>query len=439
MPSVDGMTTATAAAGATSGTTPTILRRLGVDTAYVLLGFPLAVVSFVVLVTGFALGIGLAITVVGLPVLAGALHAARAFADIERVSLGRVLGMPVPRPLYRTAEPGASVWRRTLIPLTDGQAWFDLAYGCLRLIVSVIAFAFTVTWWAGTLGGTFFWAYDWAIPRGPDNVQLNDLLGLGDTTAARLGLHTAIGLFFLLTLPLVVRASAALQAAFGRTMLSQVAEMRNRISVLEEQKRAAVSAETTALRRLERDIHDGPQQRLVRLAMDLGRAQQQMGSDPEAARVTLDEALAQTRETLAELRALSRGIAPPILVDRGLPSALAALAERGLIPIELSVDPSLGTATGRLDATAESTAYFVVAEALTNVAKHSRATRCWVSVHKDDGRLRISVGDDGQGGAHVAKGHGLAGIADRVRAHGGTLTVTSPPGGPTEIRADLPS
>jgi signal transduction histidine kinase len=433
------MTTATATVGTTSGTPPTILRRLGADTAYVLLGFPLAVASFVVLVTGLALGAGLAITVIGLPVLAGTLYAARALADIERLSLRQVLGVPVPRPLYRAAEPGAGTWRRILIPLTDGQSWFDLAYGCLRLIVSVIAFTFTVTWWAGALSGTLFWAYDWAIPYGPDNRELSELLGLGDSAAARIGLYTVIGLFFLLTLPLVVRASAALQASLGRTMLSRLAEMRNRISVLEEQKRAAVSAEATALRRLERDIHDGPQQRLVRLAMDLGRAQQQMSADPDAARRTLNEALAQTRETLAELRALSRGIAPPILVDRGLPSALAALAERGLIPIELSVDPALGTAVGRLDPTVESTAYFVVAEALTNVAKHSRATGCWVTVHRDDDRLRISVGDDGQGGAHVAKGHGLAGIADRVRAHGGTLTVTSPTGGPTEVRAELPS
>jgi signal transduction histidine kinase len=439
MPSVDGMTTATAAAGTTSGTAPTILRRLGVDTAYVLLGFPLAVLSFVVLITGFALGVGLAITVVGLPVLAGTLYAARAFADIERLSLRQVLDTRIPRPVYRTAEPGASVWRRILVPLTDGQAWFDLAYGCLRLVVSVIAFSFTVTWWAGALAGTFFWAYDWAIPYGPDDMQLNELLGLGDSTGARVGLYTAAGLFFLLTLPVVVRATAALQAAPGRAMLSQVAELRNRISLLEEQKRAVVSAETTALRRLERDIHDGPQQRLVRLAMDLGRAQQQMAADPEAARRTLDEALAQTRETLAELRALSRGIAPPILVDRGLPSALAALAERGLIPIELTVDPGLGTPAGRLDPTAETTAYFVVAQALTNVAKHSGATRCWVSVGKDGGHLQISVGDDGHGGAHLAKGHGLAGIADRVRAHGGALGVTSPAGGPTEIRAELPS
>lgn len=434
------MTTATANAGPTSdaGTAPTVLRQLAVDTGYVLLGFPLAVVSFVVLVTGLALGAGLAVTVVGLPILAGTLYAARGFADVERLSLPRVLRVPVPRPRYRTAGPETGRWRRLLLPLTDGQSWFDLLHGCLRLIVAVIAFGFTVTWWAGALTGSLYWAYDWAIPFGPDDVQLNELIGLGDSTAVRVGLNTAIGLFFLLTLPLVVRGCALLQAGLGRTLLSRLAEMHTRISVLEDQKRAAVSAETTALRRLERDIHDGPQQRLVRLAMDLGRAQHQLGADPDAARRTLDEALAQARDTLAELRALSRGIAPPILVDRGLPSALAALAERGVIPIDLTVDPGLGTSAGRLDATAESTAYFVVAEALTNVAKHSRASRCWVEVRPTGDRLRIVVGDDGLGGAHLSKGHGLAGIADRLRANGGTLAVTSPSGGPTEIRAELP-
>jgi signal transduction histidine kinase len=134
------------------------------------------------------------------------------------------------------------------------------------------------------------------------------------------------------------------------------------------------------------------------------------------------------------LRALSRGIAPPILTDRGLAAALHALAARGLIPVELSVDPELG----RLPAAVESTAYFVVAEALANVAKHSGATGCAVALRMVDGRLSVAVVDDGQGGAHVAKGHGLAGLTDRVRAAGGTLSVSSPAGGPTEIRAELP-
>ena len=143
------------------------------------------------------------------------------------------------------------------------------------------------------------------------------------------------------------------------------------------QKAAAVSAEATALRRLERDIHDGPQQRLVRLAMDLGRAEQQFATDPEAARATVAEALAQTRETLDELRALSRGIAPPILVDRGLQAALTALAGRCTVPVDLDAPP-----IARLDPAVETTAYFVVAEALTNVAKHSHAGEVQVSVQR---------------------------------------------------------
>ncbi|MFC0503658.1 sensor histidine kinase [Micromonospora costi] len=417
---------------------PTVSRQLFLDSGYVLLGFPLALASFIVLVVGLSLGVGLVVTVIGLPILSGVLHAARGFADIERLRLPGVLGQPRVRPTYRTADPGANTWRRIFVPISDTQSWLDLAHGILKLIVAVGTFVVTVTWWAGAIGGSLYWAYDWALPHGPDDTDLPELLGLGSSTAARVGLNTAIGIFFLITLPIVIRGCALLQARFARAMLTGVAEMRDRIIVLEEQKRAAASAEAAALRRLERDIHDGPQQRLVRLAMDLSRARQQLASDPEAAGRTLDEAVTQTRDTLAELRALSRGIAPPILVDRGLPSALAALAGRGLIPIELRVDPDLGTPEGRLDPAVESTAYFVVAEALTNVAKHSRATECQVSVLRSGRQLTVSVGDDGQGGAHVAKGHGLAGIADRIRAAGGELMVVSPAGGPTEVRADLP-
>ncbi|MFI7603859.1 sensor histidine kinase [Micromonospora sp. NPDC049366] len=418
---------------------PSIPRQLLLDSGYVLLGLPLALAGFVVLLVGSALSVGLVVTVIGLPILSGTLHAARAFADIERLRLPAVLRQPRIRPHYRTPEPGASAWRRIFVPIRDAQSWLDLAHGILRLIVAIATFVVTLVWWAGAVAGTLYWAYDWALPRGgPDDTDLAELLGLGGSAAARVGLHSAIGLFFLITLPIVARGCALMQAGFARAMLTGVAEMRDRITVLEEQKRAAVSAEAAALRRLERDIHDGPQQRLVRLAMDLSRARQQLASDPEAAGRTLDEAVAQTRDTLAELRSLSRGIAPPILVDRGLPSALAALAGRGLIPIELQVDPTLGTPGGRLDPAVESTAYFVVAEALTNVAKHSRATACQVGVERAESRLTVSVGDDGQGGAHLAKGHGLVGIADRVRAAGGELRVVSPAGGPTEIRAELP-
>ncbi|WP_089155347.1 sensor histidine kinase [Micromonospora sp. NBS 11-29] len=411
-----------------------LLRRLAGDSGYVLFSLPLALVGFVLAVTGIALTAGLLVTTLGLPVLAGVLYAARGLADLERLRLPGVLGRPRVRPLYLTPARGSRFWRRVFTPMRDPQSWLDLLHALLRLLVTLPTFVVLLVWWALALTGTLYGAYDWAIPRGPDDQDLSQLLGMGDGTGARIAMNTAIGLFALFTLPLVARACARIQAGLAYSLLTGVAEMRQRITTLEEQKLAAASAEATALRRLERDIHDGPQQRLVRLAMDLGRARHQLAADPEAARRTLDEAVTQTRETLDELRALSRGIAPPILVDRGLPSALAALAARALVPTELVVDDELG----RLEPGLESTAYFVVAEALTNVAKHSRATACRVEVARKVGRLEITVGDDGIGGAHLAKGHGLSGIADRVRAAGGTLEVASPAGGPTRIHAELP-
>lgn len=412
------------------------IRQLGVDTGYVLLGFPLAVVSFSIVVAGMSAGLGLLIVVVGLPVLVATVFVARVLADIERLRFPSVIRRPRTRPQYRKAAPGASVWKRLVTPLGDGQSWLDLAHALARFPVSVAAFCVVVSWWAIAVAGSLTAAWDWAIPRGPDNTSLAQLVGLGDSAFARIGFQTVIGLIFLVTLPWAVRACALVDAGLARVLLTGVAEMRQTITVLTEQKSAAASAEAHALRRLERDIHDGPQQRLIRLAMDLGRARQH--SAPGPVRDTLDEAIAQTQETLDELRALSRGIAPPVLTDRGLPSALAALAVRCTVPVELVVDPELGTPVGRLDPSVETAAYFAVAEALTNVAKHSGAMHCWVTVASGPNRIRVEIVDDGIGGAHVAKGHGLSGLVDRVRAGGGTLEVDSPNGGPTTIKVELP-
>jgi signal transduction histidine kinase len=438
MPSVESMTTASTLADTAQAERVGFLRQLGVDTGYTLLGFPLAVVSFSVIVTGLSAGLSTLVIVVGVPILTGTLFIARAFADIERLRIPAVLRRPRTRPIYRAAQPGAGVWKRIVTPLTQVQFWLDLAHGILSFPIAVATFCIVVSWWAAAIGGTLTIAWDWSIPRGPDNQSLAQLIGLGDSAFARIALQTAIGVVCLITLPIVVRGCALISAAFSRFLLTGVAEMRQTITVLTEQKAAAASAEATALRRLERDIHDGPQQRLVRLAMDLSRARQHVDTDPDALRDALDEALSQTQETLDELRALSRGIAPPVLTDRGLPSALAALAVRCTVPTELAVDPELGMPAGRLDAAVETTAYFAVAEALTNVAKHSGAGNCWVTVAHGPGRIGVEIVDDGDGGAHMAKGHGLAGLADRVRAAGGTLTVVSPPGGPTTIGVELP-
>ena len=427
-------------AGRQGGMFRLMLRQLGIDSGYVLTGFPLAVASFVVILTGLALGAGLAVIWVGVPTLALVLFGARGFAEVERVRFPPVLGIPRRRPTYRTPPPDASWLRRALGPITEGQYWLDAMHGLLVFPIALGTFVITFTWWALALGGLLYPLYGWAIPGNRSNNELPELLGFPDTLTVRIVAYLGIGAFALLTLPFVVRGCALVQAWFGRAMLNSVADLRQEIQGLTVEKRtaqaqtaAAVSAEATALRKLERDIHDGPQQRLVRLAVDLGRARHQFDSDPELARRTVDEAIAQTRETLDELRQLSRGIAPPILTDRGLGAAIAALAARSIITVDLDI-----TGVGRLPAVTEQTAYFVVAEALTNVAKHSDGSACLVSLKVDRPWLRIRVSDNGSGGAHVSKGHGLAGLADRVHAAGGELQVTSPQGGPTDIYAEVP-
>ncbi len=440
MPSVNDMTTTSAPAEFDPGLAHRLLHRLGQDTLYILIGFPLGLVTLALSMVGFFFGLGTAIIWIGLPALAGTIMMARGFATLERARLAPVLGRRLPHPVYKRAPREASIPRRLFVPLSDGQSWLDLLHAMFRFLPSTIALALAVAWWAGALGGLTFPLWDWSIPRGVDDQDLPELLGLGDANSTRIVFHMVLGFFFAGTLLPVLRGLALMEALFARGLLSGVNELREQVASAEAardtaqaQKAKAVSAEATALRRLERDIHDGPQQRLVRLAMDLGRAQQQFSTDPAAAQATVAEALAQTRETLDELRALSRGIAPPILVDRGLQAALTALAGRSTIPVDLDAPP-----IARLDPALETTAYFVVAEALTNVAKHSHAGEVQVSVRRAATGLLITVADDGVGGASLAKGHGLAGLSDRVEAAGGVMSLVSPAGGGTTLTVALP-
>ncbi|MEU4238754.1 sensor domain-containing protein [Actinoplanes sp. NPDC026619] len=416
-----------------------VIRQIGIDTQFVLLGFPLGIIAISLAMPLFWLGVGTTIIWIGLPILMGTMYMVRGLATVERARIGPVFGRRFQHPYYKT-RPDAGPIGRMLTPLIDGQSWLDLLHAIFRFIPSTIAFVFVVTWWSGALGGLSWGLWGWSLPSGPDDQDLPELLGFDSSYGTKVAFYLAAGVFFLGTLYWVVRAAALLEAYFAKGLLSGVNDLREQVAaanaarqVAQEQKAAAVSAEATALRRLERDIHDGPQQRLVRLAMDLGRAEQQFATDPDAARATVAEALTQTRETLDELRALSRGIAPPILVDRGLQAALTALAGRCTVPVILEA-PQFE----RLDPAVESTAYFVVAESLTNVAKHSNAGEVLVSVQRAVSGLLVEVADDGVGGASLAKGHGLAGLDDRVRAAGGVLHVESPVGGGTRLTAALP-
>ena len=413
---------------------PGAVRRMLADSFYLLLGLPITIASFTVLVTGLSLAAGLLITVIGIPVAVGTLFAAEWFGRLDRLRL-RGRGTVLPPLVYAPAR-GTGL-RGMFSVLADPLRWGAVLHGIGAMALSIVTWTVLVTWWAGALGGLTYWFWERWLPNPEENVTLVELLDLSITESQ---LYLLIGLFFAITLIPVIRWCTNLHAGWARLLLSgqSSALLKAQVRDLEARRTAAASAETQSLRRLERDIHDGPQQRLVRLGMDLSVAERHLEDDPAAAREMLAAARAQAAETLAELRALSRGIAPPILADRGLEAALAAVAARSTVPTTVDVDLPTDE---RPVAAVESAAYFLVSEALANTAKHSGATRAAVRVWANGTQvrvLRVEVTDDGRGGADVGKGHGLAGLADRVEGLGGLLTVVSPAGGPTVVQATLP-
>ena len=323
--------------------------------------------------------------------------------------------------------------RALLTPLRDAQSWLDLLWCVIALATGTVAFVITVVWWAAVLNGLSYWFWERFVPRDPDGTTLASLIGLGESRAADILVQTGIGVVALLTLPLAVRLAATVHGSVARVLLCSRVEMVGRMVRMEESRESAHRAEAHSLRRLERDIHDGPQQRLIRLGMDLGRARRQLSEDPDVAAATIDSALAQTRETVEELRALSRGIAPPLLVDRGLAVAVREMAAGQPIPVDVTFD-----VPRTLPQQVETAAYFVVAESLTNIAKHSRAARAEIALREDAGRLVVTVDDDGRGGARLASGRGLDGLRERLAGVDGSLVVASPDGGPTRVRAEVP-
>jgi signal transduction histidine kinase len=237
----------------------------------------------------------------------------------------------------------------------------------------------------------------------------------------------------------VTRAMGMMHSSLARVLLGpsesqlETLQLRARADHLQASRARGVDAAESERRRIERDLHDGAQQQLLAVAMDIGRARAKLDTDPEAARALIEQAHAGTREVIGELRNLARGIYPAILTDRGLDPALSSLAARAPVPVEVSVDLS-----DRPPAAVESIAYFIVAESLANIAKYARATRASVTVHRDQYWVVVEIADNGVGGASAQPGGGLSGLADRAATIDGLLTVNSPPGGPTVIRADLP-
>jgi len=403
------------------------------DTAYALAALPVSLTALVVVITIVTSGLGLSVILGGVFVLVVGVYAARGFAYADRRRLAALSGRAMPGPAYLRAGTDDGFWRRTLTPLRDPQSWLDVVWSLVGWTTGTVAFAVAVTWWSTVLGGMTYWLWSWWLPRGDDDAGLAELIGLGDSRRADIGLISVIGFAALVTLPFALRFAATVHASLASVLLTSRAELQRRVARVEESRESAHRAEAESLRRLERDIHDGPQQRLIRLGMDLGRARVQLTDDPETAARTLDAAVAQTRRAVEELRALSRGIAPPLLVDRGLAAAVAEMADGQPIPVRVVAD-----IPAELPPAVETAAYFVAAEALTNVVKHSGADRVDLILDVTDGRLRVTVDDNGCGGAVATPGHGLAGLRERLAGVDGQLHLVSPQGGPTRLRAEVP-
>ena len=333
------------------------------------------------------LGFPLVVVWVGIPLLFAMIVTLRPIANVHRRYAGALIGREVGSPYLRPT--GGNLLLRLRGLLVDPATWRDLAWlavnGTVGLVLCIVGIV------EGILDLIFWW-----LPPG-----------------------------------MMVRVHAylacALLAPNERTSLAQ------RVQQLTESRAETVDTSAAELRRIERDLHDGAQARLVALGMSLGLAEEQLARDPDSARALLAEARETSSAALAELRDLVRGIHPPVLADRGLVGAVRALCLAAPIPIEVTDD-----LRGRLPAPVESAAYFALAEAVTNVIKHSGATAASVRIEHREGLLRLQVSDDGAGGADESRGTGLRGIGRRLSAFDGGLDVTSPAGGPTVVTMTLP-
>lgn len=390
---------------------------------------------FVVLVTGVSLGLGLATIYVGLLILAALPFCWRAGARLERHVIRVAFGETI-RPLYRTAPHGSRLHRARLM-VTDPATWKDLAYLLVLFPLGTLWTALTATVWGHVLTLAASPAYIYAVP----GRRIDWLVFSGHTLTLdswwTIALACIVGLILTVPAAWIMLGAGRLHLMTARTLLgvSRTQQLRAEAIRMRESRDRTIDAAAAERRRIERDLHDGAQQRLIVLAMDLGMAQSKLDTDPGAAGTLIAHAQAEAKRAIAELRDLARGIHPAMLAERGLDASLSALAGRSPVPVDIRV-----TLPSRPSLEIETVLYFVVSEALANIAKHARASRAWVRIDSDPttGVVHAEIADDGTGGATVAAGGGLAGLAARVAAVGGTLTVTSRPDAATLVHAEVP-
>jgi signal transduction histidine kinase len=358
-----------------------------------------------------------------------------ATAAVERRLARGLAQTQIPSPYQAPRGPTLASWYRSRA--SRAATWRDLGYLLLTIPLGLVwaAAAYLLFIVPLLLSTTLFWY--WVAPG--QAAEMTQVIRLRADTLPMALLATALGLVALPVLLHPLRAIGQARARLAAWLLdvNPHAELARRLAVQvgeQRTKRAtAVRVADTEQQRIERDLHDGAQQRLVALALDLSRAKRKFASDPEQAYALVDEAQQEAMRAIVELRDLARGIRPPILTDRGLDAAISALAGRASVPIEVDV-----RLPDRPPAPVESAAYFVVAEALTNVDKHAGADRASIWVTRDNDRLVVEIRDNGRGGAAPSGRSGLTGLADRVASLDGSLRITSPVGGPTIIHAELP-
>ncbi|MCE1178497.1 MAG: sensor histidine kinase [Micrococcales bacterium] len=389
----------------------------------------MASLTVVVLVlTGVASAPGF---LLGVVLLVPGLYLADWLASVERSRLASLTGREVLAPERQQGLP----WWRTVF--LDVVRWRAAGYSALQMFWGLFSGILAVTLAAAALSMMVVSVTAGALPD--NGVQILGMPVSSFTGRATLGM---VGTLLGFALPLIARALTAVDGNLARWLIGvdqehQIARLSERVTTLTGSREAAVDSVEAERRRIERDLHDGPQQRLVALAMDLGMARTALDRDPEAARRLLDSAHSSAKEAITEMRQVARGITPPILTDRGLDAALSALAGRSPVPVRVEV-----RGIDRLDPTTEAIAYFCVSEALTNIAKHAQASSAVVDVSRQPGatgeRVLITVSDNGIGGADPLQGTGLTGLRQRVAAVDGDLMISSPHGGPTTLTVSLP-
>ncbi len=387
-------------------------REAWVASGYLLASTLASAVWFVVAVVVLALMLPMTILVVTIPV-AVALSSVFAQLAVGERRRARWLGIVIEAPHPPAGRPS---W---LARLRDPVRWRAIGYFVAGPVVYSVFLACVLVGWGAPLYLVSFPVWGWAVGVGTFGLVVSVLAGVA---LAGVGPRSAV-----LFARLGARYSAWL---LGR---DRVEAMQERVDELAANREEILSAVASERRRIERNLHDGVQQHLVAVGIDLGLAASKVDSDPDAARELLQAASDKNRASIGELRSIGRGLHPAVLDDRGLDAALSAVVAGSPVPISLDVQPGLEIP---LD-TAE-TAYFVVAEAVTNIVKHAKARTGSVHIIDEASALRIRVHDDGRGGADLGGGSGLAGIAARVRGNDGTFSLSSPPGGPTTIDIELP-